>query len=61
MQPETTPTNESENAACLTCDGPLPPGRKLRCDACIQATEEAIREARGQVIKPSDIARVRER
>jgi hypothetical protein len=55
LQPDTTSFSATENTVSLTCDGPLSPGRKLRCDDCVHAAEVAIREAAGQAVRPSDI------
>lgn len=60
MQPTTTPIAPATVSACLQCDGPLG-GNQLRCPDCVQAAEQAVREARGQVVRPSAIARARER
>lgn len=46
---------------CLDdCGTPVAPGR-LRCDACLDAARQAIAEARGRTVLPSDIAAVRAR
>lgn len=61
MEPSTTPFREVTNSTCTDCEQPLPAGRRLRCDRCIAAAEQAVREMPGQVIRPSDVAAVRER
>ena len=60
MEPSIAPINPRENAACTDCDGPLG-GNKLRCPPCVRAAEIAVQEANGGTVRPSDIARVRER
>ena len=43
---------------CDVCGQAPPPGR-LRDDVCVEAARQAIAEAGGQTVCPSDIARVR--
>lgn len=46
---------------CLDgCGSPVAPGR-LRCDRCLEAAHQAIREITGRAILPADIAAIRER
>ena len=61
MEPTTAPITPREHANCPDCDAPLEDGQKLRCHLCVQAAEIAVREAGGAVVRPSDLARVRER
>lgn len=62
MQPDTTPFREAPPATnCTDCGDQLPTGRRLRCDLCVQAAELAIEELPGQVVRPSDVARIRAR
>jgi hypothetical protein len=60
MQPFTTPTVTSTNATCTVCDGDLQ-GNPLRCLDCVRAAHQAVREARRQTVRPSDVTRARER
>lgn len=60
MQPSTSPIQVTDNASCVDCEGDLQ-GNRLRCPLCVRAAEIAVREAGGQVVRPSDVARVRER
>jgi hypothetical protein len=48
-----------DSGLCFDCDAPLDPGRKLRCNACVEAARVAIREANGRTVRPSDVARIR--
>lgn len=61
MEPSTTSFRIIDNPDCLECGAPLDPGRKLRCNRCIAAAESAIREAGTDVVRPSDVAKARER
>lgn len=67
MQPDTTPFRPAaRHLTCVDCDGQLEPGQQLRCVLCVSAAEQAVRESTvtdgpRQVIRPSDVAAVRER
>jgi hypothetical protein len=61
MQPSTTPITVTDNTDCLDCGAPLDPGRKLRCNLCIEAARLAVEDAAGKTVLPSDVARIRER
>jgi hypothetical protein len=60
MEPPDTPLRETPpNAHCVSCEAPLEPDQRLRCLLCQQAARIAVEEAGGQVVKASDVARVR--
>lgn len=62
MEPSTAPGIQSpKNTTCTNCDAPLPAGRLIRCDACIEAAQTACREITDRPILPSDIAAIRAR
>lgn len=61
IPPDATPFAPRELPRCSDCDGPLQ-GNLWRCPPCVESARRAVmRAGPGAVVRPSDLARERER
>jgi hypothetical protein len=49
------------NRHCIDCGDELPPRSFWRCPPCLEVVARAVRAAGGGTVRPSDVARERER